>query len=881
MKKRTLFLLFFWVSTFATAFAAPIDSLDAVRVAVSFYKSVSMSSGAFTIVQTRTSVATNTGQTKVLYYVLNTQNRDNQDNSNTEGYVIVAGDDAALPILAYSTQSNFNPKNVPSNMAKWLEGYANEMRDIIENKRADDATIRQKWQKLRGDNQNTTVALRLGVTPLVATRWDQSPYYNALCPYDYGASKRTPSGCVATAMAQIMKFWNAPSQGTGSHSYFHDTYGQQSANFGTTTYNWSAMPNSLSGSNSAIATLMYHCGVAVDMDYGPQGSGAYVISSGAPTVQTSEYALKNYFSYDPATLRGVARSSYTSANWVNLLKTELNAGRPILHTGHSSEGGHAFVCDGYDNNDYFHFNWGWGGQSDGYFLNYALNPGSLGTGGGSGGYNSKQQVLIGIKPLSGGGGGGGSNPTSSIEMYSNITVTPSVIPYNTDFSVNADIINRGTGAFKGDISAVMFDSDGDFVDYVEILTESDGLPINYHYTNGLTFDNTGIAEATPGTYTIKIYVKPTGATNWTAVKGTSAYANTIQVTVASDNSVQLYGSPIAVTPQILQKDGNITVKCDVVNRGAAAFTGQISADIHDYDTGDWIQTIYTFNNINLSVNNHFSNGLTFSGTLTGLATGTYTLAIWAKPTGGDWDLVGSSSNLSNPVTITIAKPQLQPDIYESNNTEVSAKLLTLNFSGANGGKTTDGSTIHIGNDVDYYKITVPSTGKYVVRARVHDTYSSGNGSAYTNDVMLAYKIAGQTWSEPYDDVMPTGLTVNAGTTVYFLVSPFFVGQTGTYLLDIKLSPTTATDEPEWANQVKVYPNPTSAAFTIEGFDNMPNVQSVRLVNALGQSVFEEKGAPQYNRHFWQIETANLPNGQYVVLLQTGDGVVRKKIIVAH
>ncbi|MBK7113736.1 MAG: C10 family peptidase [Flavobacteriales bacterium] len=165
------------------------------------------------------------------------------------------------------------------------------------------------------------------------TTWNQAPHYNAQCP---GGSV---TGCVATAMAQIMKFWNHPATGSGFHQFNHPQYGTLAANFGGTTYAWGSMPNNVSSANSAVATLMYHCGGGVDMQYSPEVSGAWVIQSHSPsTDHNAEYALRTYFGYR-STLSGVARENYAQAQWIDLLRTELDAGRPILYDGFGDGGG--------------------------------------------------------------------------------------------------------------------------------------------------------------------------------------------------------------------------------------------------------------------------------------------------------------------------------------------------------------------------------------------------------------------------------------------------------------------------------------------------------------------------------------------------------------
>jgi hypothetical protein len=194
--------------------------------------------------------------------------------------------------------------------------------------------------------------------PLLSTKWNQGQYYNASCPVDAeGTDGHVPVGCVAVAMAQVMKYHNYPVTGTGSHSYSHPVYGTLSANFGATTYNWASMPDSLSKYDSDVATLLYHVGVSVEMDYTPDQSGAYM--------SDAAYALETYFKYSNS-LSYVWKSSYSTDEWTTILRTEIDNKRPILYSGHGT-GGHAFVCDGYSGSDYFHFNWGWGGSEDNYF----------------------------------------------------------------------------------------------------------------------------------------------------------------------------------------------------------------------------------------------------------------------------------------------------------------------------------------------------------------------------------------------------------------------------------------------------------------------------------------------------------------------------------
>jgi len=297
--------------------------------------------------------ATSTENNDTLYFVLN--------DSINKSFVIVSADRRAYPIIGYSLEGNFDEANQPPAFVEWMENRKQEIAYIKKNNLQADSKTTQQWDNLSSVNYLETATT---VGPLLQTKWNQGCYYNALCPTDAaGPCSHALTGCVATSMAQIRKYWNYPITGTGSRTYTHATYGALSADFGATTYQWTLMTNSVSSQNDAVATLMYHCGIAVNMNYGPDASSAGM----SPT------SLENYFNYSTDAVY-VWRSDYTENNWINLLKLELDSHRPIWYRGDGPVGGHAFVCDGYDANNKFHINWGWGGSADGYFLIGALSP---------------------------------------------------------------------------------------------------------------------------------------------------------------------------------------------------------------------------------------------------------------------------------------------------------------------------------------------------------------------------------------------------------------------------------------------------------------------------------------------------------------------------
>lgn len=285
-------------------------------------------------------------------------------NVGENGFVIISAADNYHPILAYSEESNFDMGNKHNGAMFLLENFRLDIANAISKDYAPMPEVAAEWAMLEKTGRlSTNRAEKVG--PLCTTKWNQDSPYNLYAPADaHGPSGRAYAGCVATAMSQIMKFWNAPLHGEGSHSYYTKTHHHHlSVDFSSATYEWDKMPTTLYNATQeqieAVALLMYHCGVAVDMDYdGEKGSGAY--SEDVPD------AMRNYFDYDYCVRK--LRQSYATDVWNQMLRDEFDLGRPVYYGGQSSSGGHAFVCDGYDENDLMHFNFGWSGSDDGWYL---------------------------------------------------------------------------------------------------------------------------------------------------------------------------------------------------------------------------------------------------------------------------------------------------------------------------------------------------------------------------------------------------------------------------------------------------------------------------------------------------------------------------------
>lgn len=293
-----------------------------------------------------------------------------------QGFVLLSDDDCVLPLLGYSLANPFPVEEMPSHVAAWIDGYQREIASAKAAGSIPSQRARDEWDELLG--------LRVGrktvtaVAALMKTRWDQVAGYNNQCPYDSAAGARCYTGCVATATAQLMKYWNHPEVGRGSHSYTHPRYGTLSACFDTTYYQWSQMPNIVTIGTpqsriAAMAQLIAHVGIAVDMAYGTRSSGAYTNPLGNVRRTSSETALKEYFRYNPA-LFTAYKEGFSDAEWRALIDTDLDAGRPVLYDGYGLSGGHAFVLDGRDTMGRYHFNWGWGGSANGFFVLDSLSP---------------------------------------------------------------------------------------------------------------------------------------------------------------------------------------------------------------------------------------------------------------------------------------------------------------------------------------------------------------------------------------------------------------------------------------------------------------------------------------------------------------------------
>ncbi len=358
----SIFVFFFIFGTFHLfAEVIPVDLAKKVAKNIYYERANLVKSRSYNSINLSLVTAEEYKGTPV-YYIFNV--------GKNQGFVIVSADNSVKPILGYGFNGRFDLDNIPPGLQQIMNEYKAEISNAQENKVRANSEVRQLWEKyMFGNERNLKGNDIKSITPLLLTEWNQGTYYNTSCPADaQGPDGHVYVGCVAVALCQIMKFWNYPEHGEGSktsHNNYNGGYGEITIDFAAQTYRWKNMPNSESMYNKDLEDILFHAGVAVSMHWGPDGSSS--------STQALAAALKNYFKYS-SNLDYVKRSDYSDTEWLNLMKGEIDAKRPVAYAGSGSDGGHEWNMDGYQS-DQLHMNWGWGGAYNGYYSIDDLNPG--------------------------------------------------------------------------------------------------------------------------------------------------------------------------------------------------------------------------------------------------------------------------------------------------------------------------------------------------------------------------------------------------------------------------------------------------------------------------------------------------------------------------
>ncbi len=664
----------------STLFARPVDKTEALSIAKQYFASVSSST-----------MRIPSGMKYELAYTCSESSDQRNDSFNNyfyvfnigqnQGFVIVSADSRTKKVLGYSHTGSFDMDRIPDNMKSWLEEYANEIRFAAENIPDAETENTVKSESIRRANLHATA-----VEPLLGNiSYDQGKPYNDSCPALSGVT--TVTGCGATAMVQVMRYYKWPVNGTGTNSYTSKTNSfNLSADFGNTTYDWANMLpyyNTTAGETNAqkaaIAKLMLHAGISINMDYNTSANG------GSNSYTTDiPLALYDHFGYD-AGIQLYQRKYVNYQAWENILNTELNAGRPVLYRGATADNaGHIFVCDGYDANGMYHFNWGWGGTSNGYFELSALNTDNQGIGSNNDGYNFGHFIVTGIqKPKA----GSVHSPLIAID-----SISPSVrsIPRLGSVTLGVKrVINAGAFDYLNSMMGIslLLSQNGVAVDTL-IVDEvwSNTLPPNYYFST-LNYDVLFKSNIPNGDYKISVlYRNEKNKYVPVLVNNSGKEFLNVKITdtqiyfISEDLKPNLYleSAPVALSNLYQNKNGNFELK--IKNTGTKEYYAQIGVRLTRTDDagifqdvvksvsniqagetvtlqiGDSIKTLpgtYYLNVYYDAANNQ--NNVGFPASLMGPSQYTGTVTVYATPTVSPALAVVSGTYVT-PLTITKGLP---------------------------------------------------------------------------------------------------------------------------------------------------------------------------------------------------------------------------------
>lgn len=445
--KRFGLLLLLTVLAFHMGFAAP-RSYNQAR-AIALQKAASLGINNPRAALSKQSPKDTEEQEGKAYYLF--------DNGNNRGFVIVSGDDKLPEVIGYATSGSLSEQEMPVQLKSLLKAFEKQYKEMA----GDDARLESAMAE-RNSLAESSAAANVTVSPLLGDiAWDQGTPYNNQCPTFTNGQALT--GCVATAMAQVIRYYQFPTQLQHDIPSYTSKSGFTSSAItaSSTTYDYDKMLGQYVSGNysdeqaNAVATLMYHCGCAVQMKYGVDGSVAIT--------RSTAHVLGAYFGYDTSTLSFVDRDDYSLAEWCSIIDHELTNNRPIIYDGHTlSNEGHAFVCDGANGNGFYHINWGWGGDCNGYFDISLLNPDEPESTTGAGEFNNGMGMTIGIKPSTQAGTAPIAKAKDIYASFNSVSLASSDGSNTGELSVNTsfNIYNLSYSVFNGWVALAVEDNSG-------------------------------------------------------------------------------------------------------------------------------------------------------------------------------------------------------------------------------------------------------------------------------------------------------------------------------------------------------------------------------------------------------------------------------------
>lgn len=571
---RPVVLLFLFLTSLS-AFATSLSEAEAWNNALQFQLKRSASKLKSTpllrLVNIESSVNRLRASKNPAYYVFNIG--DNQ------GFVIVSGETGTKTILGYSDEGQIQTTLIPDNLKALLANYELEIDSV---RSGTYQILDSNFKNTTGVNPSTPV-----VPPLLSmNRWAQLEPYNLFCPWDFSSKSRSAVGCVALAMGQIMHYHQWPLHPKGTINYYADNIGLLSVNLDSTTYDWSAMsytsnPVSTSTQDTLIAKLLHHCGVSVKMQYSSIGSAAEVIDVGP--------AMVNNFGYD-SDIQHYKREFFTNESWESMLRKELDEARPVLYAAFSKEAGHVFVCDGYDSNNLYHINWGWGGNGNGYFELSSLNYDYPGTTGVTNKFSKDQSMLIRIQRPD-----QTKQTTYSLGMMGgNLQAPTYTFNRKSTFSVQFNCRNFGTNSFEAYLGLGYYDSNNQLKLLEKTATRLESMQAG----RAKAYAQSGLilpSDMKEGLYRIFALYRIGDSMKWNILPGTNGIylqigGETAKFLAGNTSAILELKTPINILHQVYQNQ-IAEVYVTFMNYDIA-YSATLVLDLYSEPDAKFVKTIY-------------------------------------------------------------------------------------------------------------------------------------------------------------------------------------------------------------------------------------------------------------------------------------------------
>ena len=852
MKKRILTLTALMLTSFVLQ-AMPVDQARAKNLAQSFVAAnfeFTRQSSDLSLVKTAYS-----DRGEACYYVFNV---------GTTGFVILAGDDAVRPIIGYSDEGIFNPDDMAPALVDYLErtrlGIMAEAQ-----KGQGNAEVAADWAMLEKCGRLVSRHGGREDEYLCETQWNQNYPYNYFCPAaSNGPGGYCYAGCVATAAAQVMKYWDHPLQGQGSYTYTpsdHPEYGPLTANFGETTYDWDNMPNSINANSpqaqiEAVALLIYHAGVSVDMNYRPSSSGAVT----GKLCQT----MPLYFNYTNY-MDNLYRENYTHQEYMQLIIDAIDMRWPMAHRG----GGHAYVLDGYNDNDMVHFNWGWSGSSDGWF-----NVDDHG-------YSDGQSVIYNYVPA---------------DVYA---ATPNM-PTNLAAETFGDNTLRATVTWKNP-SITLTNAALTAID--QIVVERNGVVVFTEDNPTPGADMSFVDESIPffDAYNYVVYAITDGQ------RGKSATTDALLVGPSCSWKIIMQSSAFqgwnGGYVSLYTSSGKELRRLTLPNSTPMAV--HFDVPLGNVSFG-WTAPVNTINNITLTLKDADDNTVyTFTGNSNGMSPGIF-LALNNDCGSGQTQLApyGLISEMEDGNAILTWNSDETPSFgYNIYRDELLYAFVC------------EGTTFVDENLVEGHCYTVTALGEGGESVHSNETCASGGDCMAASDFYFEYtgnnyKIK-LLWEKPehseglsgyylfrkkgadgsYERIKLLGPnavnftdnSANVEGDYYYRLYAYYSASDCTsspasvkynpnlFYLHVYYSPTDVEESAEQA--IGLYPNPADHSFTIEA----EGMTQVKVCNMLGQMVFER----DTESNTLKMNTSDWSEGLYVVTIRTAKGTLTQRLSIVH